>query len=91
MQELDLRYTGEFPVMQRPTMQSRQFLACVIATPAGAFLDLPAAATTGPSIEVWKDPTCGCCKEWIGLLRNAGIDGRANQSREVIAAAIAWR
>ena len=30
----------------------------------------PAAATT---VEVWKDPSCGCCNEWVAYLRKAGF------------------
>jgi hypothetical protein len=45
---------------------------------AGAFsaLALPVLAATeakGPLIEVWKTPTCGCCKEWVSHLERAGF------------------
>jgi hypothetical protein len=45
---------------------------------AGAFsaFALPALATTSsknPLIEVWKTPTCGCCKEWVSHLESAGF------------------
>jgi len=36
-------------------------------------------------IEVWKDPTCGCCKEWIALLRKAGFTVTAHDSGNVAA------
>ena len=26
-----------------------------------------------PTIEVWKDASCGCCKEWMAHLRAAGF------------------
>jgi hypothetical protein len=24
-------------------------------------------------MEVWKDPNCGCCKDWIALMEKAGF------------------
>jgi hypothetical protein len=24
-------------------------------------------------MEVWKDPSCGCCKDWIALMERAGF------------------
>jgi hypothetical protein len=31
------------------------------------------AAPSEPSIEVWKDPNCGCCKDWIVHLQDNGL------------------
>ena len=39
-------------------------------TLATATVGLPAA---GPAITVYKSPTCGCCTEWAGHLRNSGF------------------
>ena len=35
----------------------------------------PAAATAvpGPFAQVWKTPTCGCCKAWVEHLQSAGF------------------
>ena len=57
-----------------------------MAAPVGAALGLP-AATAGPVVEVWKDPTCGCSKEWIAYLRNAGFAVTAHDSGNVAARA----
>lgn len=27
-----------------------------------------------PLAKVWKDPNCGCCKDWISHLQDAGFD-----------------
>jgi len=27
-----------------------------------------------PSVQVWKDPNCGCCQDWIEHLRQNGFD-----------------
>lgn len=38
---------------------------------AGAWLLSRAAgaATSSPAIEVWKDPSCGCCEAWVSHLK----------------------
>ncbi|MDH5540164.1 MAG: DUF411 domain-containing protein [Rhizobacter sp.] len=43
-----------------------------------AFAALPAwwtahAANAAPVVEVWKSPTCGCCKDWIRHLQGHGF------------------
>ncbi len=30
------------------------------------------AATPKPTVEVWKSPTCGCCKDWVAHLEANG-------------------
>lgn len=45
---------------------------------AAAMATLPALASkaTAPAkipMEVWKDPNCGCCKDWIALMEQAGF------------------
>ena len=32
-----------------------------------------AAAPTAPLVEVWKSPTCGCCKDWMAYLQKNGF------------------
>lgn len=31
------------------------------------------AAQPKPLVEVWKDPNCGCCKDWMAHLEGAGF------------------
>ena len=31
------------------------------------------AAPSKPMVEVWKAPTCGCCKDWIAYLEGNGF------------------
>ena len=35
--------------------------------------DLPSKAQSGPAVQVYKDPTCGCCALWVEHLRKAGF------------------
>lgn len=59
----------------RPRLARRDLLA------GGAFWALAAAAvarTSPPTeptidIQVWKDPNCGCCKDWITQLQASGF------------------
>ncbi len=32
------------------------------------------AAVRLPKMQVWKDPSCGCCKDWIALLQKDGFE-----------------
>jgi hypothetical protein len=43
----------------------------------GAALLPPAWADEVPLVEVWKSPTCGCCKDWIRHLEAHGFQVRA--------------
>ena len=39
-----------------------------------ALATLPALANTQKiTVDVWKDPNCGCCKDWIALLEKSGF------------------
>jgi hypothetical protein len=40
---------------------------------------LPARAQ-GPLLEVWKDPDCGCCKEWVTHLESNGFRVKVNDT-----------
>lgn len=60
-------------------MQRRQLIQAmaVIAGPAIA----PALlAQTLPQVEVWKDPDCGCCKDWVAHLEANGFAVRVHDS-----------
>jgi len=47
-------------------------------------LTLPfTAAATPPQtnlVEVWKDPDCGCCKDWVTILEKSGFSVRVFDS-----------
>lgn len=41
---------------------------------AGLWTCMPAFAAKPPVlVEVWKDPSCGCCKDWLAHLRDNGF------------------
>ena len=59
--------------MHTPTTTRRHALHLLAA--AAGLAALPALATSPAKIpvEVWKDPNCGCCKDWIVLMEQAGF------------------
>ena len=65
-------------------MQRRQLLGVLAGAVSAAWL--PAVVAQGPAasggnkpqIEVWKDPDCGCCKEWVTHLEANGFAARVN-------------
>lgn len=66
----------------------RRTIFRALAIVAGA--SLPAAgllAQTRPGVEVWKDPNCGCCKDWIKHLESDGFEVRVNDSGNTAARA----
>ncbi|MEG0222641.1 MAG: DUF411 domain-containing protein [Comamonas sp.] len=50
----------------------RHSLALLASLAATACLPALAAGARTP-MEVWKDPNCGCCKDWVVLMEKAGF------------------
>lgn len=42
-----------------------------------------AAVAAADTVEVWKDPGCGCCSKWIEHLRGAGFKVRAHDVNDL--------
>ena len=42
-----------------------------------------AAAAMRPVVEVWKSPTCGCCKGWVEYLEDEGFEVVAHDTDEL--------
>jgi hypothetical protein len=49
-------------------MMRRGLVATALVAAAG-----PALAQRGDRVEVWRDPNCGCCSNWVVHLRTAGF------------------
>ena len=64
------------------SLRRRSLLTCALT------LALPTAwAANQPAIEVWKDPNCGCCKDWVAHLEKSGFKVKVKQSgNEVVRA-----
>jgi hypothetical protein len=39
-----------------------------------------AARPSGVPVEVWKDPECGCCKDWVSHLQAAGFAVKVHEN-----------
>ena len=62
-------------------MMKRRLLIQSLAGLAGAGLLAPGLmAQTKPQVEVWKDPSCGCCKDWVKHLEANGFQVKVNDS-----------
>ena len=55
---------------------TRRHALHLLAAAAGmaALPALANKATAKTAMEVWKDPNCGCCKDWIVLMEKAGFE-----------------
>ncbi len=38
------------------------------------------AQATRPTVEVWKGPACGCCKDWIQHIESSGFQVQSHDS-----------
>jgi hypothetical protein len=67
------------------TISRRQLLS---AGASAALVLAAGRATSAPSMpkmQVWKDPGCGCCKDWIQVLQKDGFTIEAFDSGNVAA------
>ena len=55
------------------TTNRRRALHLLAAAVGMAALPALAAQPSKTPMEVWKDPNCGCCKDWIVLMEKAGF------------------
>lgn len=60
---------------------TRRHALHLLAAAAG-IAALPALAASPAKIpmEVWKDPNCGCCKDWIVLMEQAGFSVKVHDT-----------
>lgn len=49
----------------------RRLLTCALLLPLVSAWAVPARL---PLVEVWKDPSCGCCKDWVLHMEKAGFE-----------------
>ena len=63
-------------------MTRRQILAVLSMI---AVAGLRPAAQRGIAVQVYKDPTCGCCALWVEHLRKAGFTAKVNDVEDMTA------
>src|SRR5574343_415587 len=62
--------------MPAPVTLRRPPLAAALLLPLAGM----AAQPSLPLVEVWKDPSCGCCKDWVAILEQAGFPVRVYET-----------
>lgn len=60
-------------------MQRRTLIQAASVMAAGT-LAWPVAAQARPQMEVWKSPTCGCCKDWVAHMESHGFSVRTHET-----------
>jgi hypothetical protein len=61
-------------------MKRRSFMHSLVI-PAFALAGFGTAlGRDNPQVEVWKDPACGCCKDWVAHLQANGFQVRLNDT-----------
>lgn len=60
--------------------RSLQMLAAGLSTGMVAVWPALAASPALTPIAVWKDPNCGCCKDWITLMEKAGFSATVHDT-----------
>ena len=65
--------------------ERRRFILTATALAAAPLFASGTPASPKQRMEVWKDSACGCCKEWIALVRAAGFDIIAHDTGNVAA------
>ena len=55
-------------------MKKRLFIkAAALVAGGGAVFVVPVFAQAKPLVEVWKDPSCGCCGDWVSHMEASGF------------------
>ena len=60
-------------------MQRRSLIKTVAALAAVGLIP-PLIAQTPVAVEVWKDPNCGCCQDWVVHLESNGFTVKVNDT-----------
>ena len=66
------------------SISRRHLIGSAFAAAAGAFA-LPSLlrASAGTPMMVYKDPNCGCCHNWVEIMRTAGFEVSIRDTRDM--------
>ncbi|MGH6640445.1 MAG: DUF411 domain-containing protein [Polaromonas sp.] len=70
-------------ITRTESLTRRLALRQTLALAGAAVFSLPLRALAGghqTPITVWKDPNCGCCKDWVAHLQASGFQVTVNDS-----------
>jgi hypothetical protein len=65
------------------TSRTPVVLAALVLLLGAAGTPLPGPGADRPILEVWKTPTCGCCKAWLKHVEDAGFRVRVTDLADV--------
>lgn len=65
------------PILRRSVLAGT---AGLLLAPAALLAKTQAPAQTMPLVQVWKGPSCGCCKDWIQQLEANGFRTQVQDS-----------
>lgn len=68
-------------------MQRRSFIQSVASLAVASAITPAVMAQTRPQVEVWKDPDCGCCQDWVSHLEASGFQVKVHDSGNTAARA----
>lgn len=68
-------------------MQRRSFIQSIASLAVASSIAPAVMAQTRPQVEVWKDPDCGCCKDWVSHLEANGFQVKVHDSGNTAARA----
>jgi len=66
--------------MNQPFPSRRALLVALGTLPFAALAQSPQAPTGKTLVEVWKDPNCGCCKDWVSHLEAHGFAVKVHET-----------
>ncbi len=66
-------------------MRGRIHAICCALLLCLSFLGRPGITigADGPTVEVWKTPSCGCCKVWVRHLETAGFQVKVTEMQDL--------
>lgn len=73
------------PTKSLPPIASLRRRHVLVATAALLAAGSVRSAPTKQRVEVWKDPSCGCCKDWVNYLQARGFDVEVHETGNVAA------
>ncbi len=62
-----------YPATTTSTSSRRKWLTTSVTLLAASALPFAATAAAPTPLEVWKDPNCGCCQDWVDHLQANGF------------------
>jgi hypothetical protein len=73
------------PINPAKPVDSRERRTFLLAGAAFLAASPAMSAPARPRVEVWKDPSCGCCKDWVSHMEAHGFDVQVHETGNAVA------